>query len=92
MDVFIRRRPVNEVVINDFGFGFCSVVGLRRRFLAHARRCRGQITSQEEGPMEGVVVSAKGAGTNITISVVSDSKAFTKQLSARTPLGRTNIP
>ena len=34
----------------------------------------GQITSQEEGPMEGVVVSAKGADTNITISVVSDDK------------------
>src|ERR1700685_2718107 len=33
----------------------------------------GQISSQEEAPMEGVVVSAKGAGTNITISVVSDN-------------------
>src|SRR5579864_5650605 len=34
----------------------------------------GQVSSQEEGLMEGVLVSAKGAGTNITITVVSDSK------------------
>ena len=34
----------------------------------------GKVTSQEEGPMEGILVSAKGAGTNITITVVSDSK------------------
>ena len=32
----------------------------------------GRITSQAEGPMEGVLVSAKGAGSNITVSVVSD--------------------
>ena len=34
----------------------------------------GQVTSQEEGPMEGVLVSAKAARTNITITVVSDEK------------------
>ena len=34
----------------------------------------GQVTSQEEGPMEGVVVSAKGVGSNITVSVVTDDK------------------
>src|SRR5258708_27027720 len=34
----------------------------------------GQVTSQEEGPMEGVVVSAKKDGSTITISVISDNK------------------
>src|ERR1700722_8815341 len=34
----------------------------------------GQITSPVEGPMEGVLVSAKGAGTNITVTVVSNDK------------------
>jgi streptogramin lyase len=34
----------------------------------------GQVTSAEEGPMEGVLVSAKKDGTTITISVVSDQK------------------
>src|SRR5262249_36656473 len=34
----------------------------------------GQVTSAEEGPMEGVVVSAKKDGSNISISVVSDDR------------------
>ena len=34
----------------------------------------GQITSAEEGAMEGVVVSAKRDGSTITISVVTDAK------------------
>ena len=34
----------------------------------------GQVTSQEEGPMEGVVVSAKKDGSTITVSVISDDK------------------
>ena len=29
----------------------------------------GQVSSQEEGPMEGVVVSAKKDGSTITVSV-----------------------
>src|SRR5262245_54346945 len=33
----------------------------------------GQVTSGEEGAMEGVLVSAKRAGSNITITVVSDA-------------------
>jgi len=34
----------------------------------------GQVTSTEEGPMEGVLVSAKKDGTNITLTVVSNDK------------------
>src|ERR1700686_1778757 len=34
----------------------------------------GQVTSQEEGPMEGVVLSAKKEGSTITVSVISDNK------------------
>jgi virginiamycin B lyase len=34
----------------------------------------GQVSSAEEGAMEGVVVSAKKAGSTITVSVVSDEK------------------
>src|ERR1700741_4359861 len=33
----------------------------------------GQVTSAEEGPMEGVVVSAKSDGSTISISVVSNA-------------------
>lgn len=34
----------------------------------------GQVSSAKEGPMEGVLVSAKQTGSTITISVVSDEK------------------
>jgi len=34
----------------------------------------GQVSSQEEGPMEGVLVSAKKEGSTITTTVVSDAK------------------
>src|SRR5579863_4320886 len=34
----------------------------------------GQVSSQEEGPMEGVVVSAKKDGSTITVSVLTDNK------------------
>ena len=34
----------------------------------------GKVSSQEEGAMEGVVVSAKRDGSTMTISVVSDSQ------------------
>jgi virginiamycin B lyase len=34
----------------------------------------GQVSSAKEGPMEGVIVSAKKDGSTITVSVVSDDK------------------
>jgi streptogramin lyase len=34
----------------------------------------GQVTSSEEGPMEGVIVSARKADSTLTISVVSDGQ------------------
>jgi virginiamycin B lyase len=34
----------------------------------------GQVTSDEEGPMEGVVVSARLDGSTITVSVISDKQ------------------
>ena len=34
----------------------------------------GQVSSQDEGPMEGVVVSAKKDGSTITVSVLTDNK------------------
>lgn len=34
----------------------------------------GQVTSEAEGAMEGVVVSAKKAGSTVTVSVVSDAQ------------------
>src|SRR3984957_7801169 len=54
----------------------CSLTGL---VLAGAQAqgasgLTGQVTSAEEGPMEGVLVSAKKDGGTITVTVVSDQK------------------
>src|SRR5579862_3578237 len=43
----------------------------------------GQVSSDREAVMEGVVISAKKAGSTITVSVVSDDKG-----SYRFPAGR----
>src|SRR6266852_3046 len=34
----------------------------------------GQVTSEAEGAMEGVVVSAKKAGSTVTVSVITDAQ------------------
>src|SRR4051812_6319406 len=34
----------------------------------------GTVSSAEEGPMEGVIVSAKKDGSNITVSVITDEQ------------------
>jgi virginiamycin B lyase len=41
---------------------------------AHAQTLSGRVASAEEGAMEGVLVSAKQAGSSVTISVVSDAQ------------------
>jgi virginiamycin B lyase len=45
-----------------------------RAFAQSMSALSGQVTSAEEGAMEGVVVSAKKAGSTITVSVVSDAQ------------------
>src|SRR5580658_10480919 len=43
-------------------------------FAQNAAALSGAVTSTKEGPMEGVVVSARKDGSSITVSVVSDDK------------------
>ena len=40
----------------------------------HAPALTGQVTSTEEGPMEGVLISARRAGSTVTTTVVSDQQ------------------
>src|ERR1700758_1881886 len=49
-------------------------VGSTQVFAQSAAPLSGQVSSAEEGAMEGVVVSAKKAGSTITVSVISDDK------------------
>src|SRR6476660_2499614 len=51
----------------------------------------GQVTSAEEGAMEGVLVSAKKAGSTITITVVSDAQGRYRFPSARMEPGEYSL-
>ena len=51
----------------------------------------GQVSSEREGPLEGVVVSAKKAGSTITVSVVSNSKGEYRFPASRLQPGRHDI-
>ena len=52
---------------------------------------RGSIVSDREGVMEGVVVSARQAGSTITVSVVSDAKGDYSFPASRLPPGRYEL-
>src|SRR6266852_554513 len=56
-------------------FGLLVHAGLPAGALAQsAPALTGQVTSAEEGPMEGVLVSARKQSSTITVTVVTDSK------------------
>src|SRR5439155_20396181 len=48
----------------------------------------GQVSSQEEGRMEGVLVSAKRDGSTVTITVVSDAQGRYRLPSSKLEPGR----
>jgi virginiamycin B lyase len=55
--------------------GMLAHAGLSTSALAQAAAAlTGQVSSAEEGPMEGVLVSAKKDGSTITVTVVTDAK------------------
>ena len=56
-----------------------------------AGKLTGQVTSAEEGAMEGVVVSAKKDGSTIAISVVSDDKGNFSFPSAKLEPGKYTL-
>src|SRR2546422_4968306 len=51
----------------------------------------GQVSANEEGPMEGVLVSAKQDGSTVTITVVSDEQGRYAFPSAKVGPGRYAI-
>jgi virginiamycin B lyase len=56
-------------------FGLLVGAGLSTGALAQAAPAlAGQVTSAEEGPMEGVLVSARKRSSTITVTVVTDAK------------------
>src|SRR5258706_3005762 len=53
---------------------FCTASNFVRAASAPSAALTGQVSSAEEGAMEGVLVSAKRDGSTVTITVVSDAK------------------
>src|SRR6187200_356171 len=51
----------------------------------------GQVASTEEGPMEGVIVSAKKDGSTITVSVITDAQGRYSFPAARLEPGRYTL-
>src|SRR5215471_11978611 len=51
----------------------------------------GQVSSAEEGQMEGVLVSAKKAGSTITITVVSDEQGRYRFPASKLPPGQYGL-
>jgi streptogramin lyase len=51
----------------------------------------GQVTSGEEGPMEGVLVSARKAGSTVTVTVVSDQQGRYRFPRARLETGQYSL-
>ena len=66
---------LNHLLLLTSASVFGLVVGSSAGALAQsAAALTGQVTSAEEGPMEGVLVSAKKQSSTITVTVVSDAK------------------
>ena len=51
----------------------------------------GQVASTEEGPMEGVIVSAKKDGSTITVSVITNAQGRYSFPAARLEPGRYSL-
>jgi virginiamycin B lyase len=66
----------NKLMITARLAGFLIGVGLVGAQAQNTPALTGQVTSAEEGAMEGVVVSARKDGSTITVSVVSDDKGI----------------
>jgi len=58
---------------------------------AQANALAGQVSSAAEGAMEGVLVSAKRAGSNMTVTVVSDAQGRYQFPAARLEPGKYTL-
>ena len=71
----MRTRRITELaLLGLIGMLLLGLTVSSPALAAEASALTGKVSSQEEGAMEGVVVSAKRDGSTMTISVVSDSQ------------------
>src|SRR6267378_4346226 len=94
-----KWRSAPGALIVGFHLGFFKNIfrGVPMRFGTHSAGAAaqaalaGKVSSAEEGAMEGVLVSAKKAGSTITITVVSDAKGQYSFPAAKLEPGRYAI-
>jgi virginiamycin B lyase len=72
-------------------FGLTAAFAPLRAQTQPSATLAGHITSMEEGPMEGVLVSAKRAGSTITITVVSDAEGQYRFPAAKLEPGKYSL-
>jgi virginiamycin B lyase len=70
----MRIKPFEFGLLGLAGASFLAALAMPAAAQTSPSTLTGKVTSPEEGAMEGVVVSAKRAGSPITISVVSDAQ------------------
>src|ERR1700692_739971 len=87
----MRRRVLLLTVTVSLGLTLLQRVLTVQAQSSAAAALMGQVTSQEEGPMEGVVVSAKKDGSTITVSVDSDKQGHYSFPAARLEPGRYTL-
>ncbi|MDA1372152.1 MAG: carboxypeptidase regulatory-like domain-containing protein, partial [Proteobacteria bacterium] len=71
----MRTRRITELaMLALIGIFLLGLTACSPALAAEASALTGTVTSQEEDAMEGVIVSAKRDGSNMTVSVVSDAQ------------------
>lgn len=70
----LRKTFLALVIATTAASLFFVMSDLTRAASSPGEALTGQVSSTEEGPMEGVLVSAKKNGSMVTITVVSDDK------------------
>ncbi|PYS55805.1 MAG: hypothetical protein DMG13_02455 [Acidobacteria bacterium] len=68
------KRFLGLILVGLATYGPCAVTGAAMAQVAPSPALTGLVSSQEEGPMEGVLVSAKRMGSTFTVTVVSDAQ------------------
>src|SRR5207302_4810451 len=88
----MRARSIGLVATAGLAVGLVQTGPLSLRAEAQTGAAlAGQVSSAEEGPMEGVLVSAKKAGSSMTITVVSDQAGHYSFPAAKLEPGQYSI-
>ena len=80
-----------RTAIAVFALLLAQAIGSPSAVAQEAQALAGQVSSAEEGAMEGVIVSAKKDGSNITVSVISDEQGHYAFPAARLAPGAYKI-